>query len=268
MTTLRDIYSDSARNLLAICLVYKGIYILLKTNLIQASVSSFMGMPEFWTVIIGCFWIITALSLTFNLITKITCNVLALVSFIILILSAIGGTFWKYSLPGTLLWLGEYLVIIGCSLMIGAQADNNQTSGNHITFSLEHICFATGRTIMGLFFLIVGFLHFMYLKEEAQLITMMPSPVFWVIFVGICWLATGVSLITNIMTKTSCLLASLLVVIITLIVDLRGLGFENDYEVVLRITQNIGVVGGALVSGSMGYYDLHRSSWRYLSKVS
>jgi len=77
-----------------------------------------------------------------------------------------------------------------------------------------------------------------------------------------------VSLITNIMTKTSCLLASLLVVIITLIVDLRGLGFENDYEVVLRITQNIGVVGGALVSGSMGYYDLHRSSWRYLSKVS
>ena len=68
-----------------------------------------------------------------------------------------------------------------------------------------------GRIMLGLAYVVYGYLHFAHTAADAAMVPQgVGRPVVWVILIGICWWAVALSFFTNILTRLSGVLASVL----------------------------------------------------------
>ncbi|MGL5682393.1 MAG: hypothetical protein ACRDDZ_04955 [Marinifilaceae bacterium] len=75
--------------------------------------------------------------------------------------------------------------------------------------------FAFGRMLIGICFLIAGWIHFRYGAEMADAIpAWLGSGKFWMYLVGALWCCTAISFLFNIIVKVSTLLTVLLLLIV------------------------------------------------------
>lgn len=111
-----------------------------------------------------------------------------------------------------------------------------------------------GRMMLGLAYVVYGYLHFAYMDADMALVPRgVGHPMFWVILIGICWWAVALSFFTNILTRLSGMLASILLFFVLFFVvlpDFHGVGSW------LSMASIFALVGGSLqvaVHGRMWY---------------
>ena len=72
-----------------------------------------------------------------------------------------------------------------------------------------------GRIMLGLAYVVYGYLHFAHTAADAAMVPQgVGRPVVWVILIGICWWAVALSFFTNILTRLSGVLASVLLFLV------------------------------------------------------
>lgn len=111
-----------------------------------------------------------------------------------------------------------------------------------------------GRIMLGLAYVVYGYLHFAYTTADAALVPQgVGRPVVWVILIGICWWAVALSFFTNILTRLSGLLASVLLIFILFFVVLPDFHGVSSW---LSMASVFAMLGGSLqvaVQGRMWY---------------
>lgn len=112
---------------------------------------------------------------------------------------------------------------------------------------------STARILIGLSYGIFGYAHFAYAGDDMGLVpNFVGAAMFWVYFIGTCWWATALSFITNIMTRLSGILASVLLVLILLLVQLKGFHAPGS---LLSLSFTIALIGGSLMVSAYGTMD-------------
>lgn len=110
-----------------------------------------------------------------------------------------------------------------------------------------------GRIMLGVAYLIYGYLHFGYkVLEQGMVPDGVGSKPMWVIIVGICWWAVALSFFTNIMTRLSGILASVLLIVIAVTAVLPNF---NGIASFVNMASICAMIGGSLkvaADGSMG----------------
>lgn len=107
-----------------------------------------------------------------------------------------------------------------------------------------------GRFLLGIAYGIFGSLHFLYTEADMGIVpSFVGSSRFWVYFIGVCWIATAVSFITNILTRISGLLASLLLILIMIFVLFSHFGGKDSY---LQLAFMLGLMGGSVMVAADG----------------
>lgn len=110
--------------------------------------------------------------------------------------------------------------------------------------------FTIGRISLGLAYLIYGYLHFTNTAADASLVPDgIGSKTFWVIFIGICWWAVALSFFTNVLTRLSGILASVVLASILCFTILPHFNHPGSW---LSIGSICSVIGGSLMVSSMG----------------
>lgn len=111
-----------------------------------------------------------------------------------------------------------------------------------------------GRIMLGLAYIVYGYLHFAHTAADAAIVSPgVGRPIFWVILVGICWWAVALSFFTNILTRLSGVLASILLFFILFFVILPDFHGVSSW---LSMASVFAMIGGSLqvaVHGRMWY---------------
>lgn len=111
-----------------------------------------------------------------------------------------------------------------------------------------------GRIMLGLAYVAYGYLHFAHTDADMALVPRgVGYPMFWVILIGICWWAVALSFFTNILTRLSGVLASILLFFVLFFVVLPDF---HDVASWLSMASIFALVGGSLqvsVHGRMWY---------------
>ena len=109
---------------------------------------------------------------------------------------------------------------------------------------------ALGRIFLGIAYLIYGYLHFTHTLADTNLIPgNMGYKTFWVILIGICWWATALSFFTDILTKLSGILASILLLLVFFVAVLPHF---SGMASILSTASIFGMIGGSLLISSKG----------------
>ena len=107
-----------------------------------------------------------------------------------------------------------------------------------------------GRIMLGLAYVVYGYLHFAHTAADAAMVPQgVGRPVVWVILIGICWWAVALSFFTNILTRLSGVLASVLlffVLFFAILPDFHGVSSWPSMASVL------GLIGGSLQVAAYG----------------
>ena len=107
-----------------------------------------------------------------------------------------------------------------------------------------------GRIMLGLAYVVYGYLHFAHTAADAAMVPQgVGRPVVWVILIGICWWAVALSFFTNILTRLSGVLASVLlffVLFFAILHDFDGVSYWVSMASVL------GEIGGSLQVAAYG----------------
>ncbi len=107
-----------------------------------------------------------------------------------------------------------------------------------------------GRIMLGLAYVVYGYLHFAHTAADAAMVPQgVGRPVVWVILIGICWWAVALSFFTNILTRLSGVLASVLlffVLFFAILPDFRGVSSW------LSMASVLGLIGGSLQVAAYG----------------
>lgn len=107
-----------------------------------------------------------------------------------------------------------------------------------------------GRIMLGLAYVVYGYLHFAHTAADAAMVPQgVGRPVVWVILIGICWWAVALSFFTNILTRLSGVLASVLlffVLFFAILPDFHGVSSWFSMASVL------GLIGGSLQVAAYG----------------
>lgn len=112
--------------------------------------------------------------------------------------------------------------------------------------------FFLGRIIIGIAFLIYGFMHFANVNADAAIVPhFVGFPVFWVYFIGCCWWAVAFSFFINIETRIAGWLASLLLFVILVSVQLFNF---HGMESMLGVASTLGLIGGCITVAEGGHY--------------
>ena len=110
------------------------------------------------------------------------------------------------------------------------------------------------RIMLGLAYVVYGYLHFAHTTADAAIVPhSVGHPLFWVILIGICWWAVALSFFTNILTRLSGVLASVLLFFILFFVVLPDFNGVSSW---LSMASVFGLIGGSLqvaVHGRMWY---------------
>lgn len=107
-----------------------------------------------------------------------------------------------------------------------------------------------GRIMLGLAYVVYGYLHFAHTAADAAMVPQgVGRPVVWVILIGICWWAVALSFFTNILTRLSGVLASVLlffVLFFAIFPDFHGVSSW------LSMASVLGLIGGSLQVAAYG----------------
>ena len=107
-----------------------------------------------------------------------------------------------------------------------------------------------GRIMLGLAYVVYGYLHFAHTAADAAMVPQgVGRPVVWVILIGICWWAVALSFFTNILTRLSGVLASVLlffVLVFAILPDFHGVSSW------LSMASVLGLIGGSLQVAAYG----------------
>lgn len=115
--------------------------------------------------------------------------------------------------------------------------------------------FKAGRILTGIAYLLLGYVHFKYAADDVKMVpSFLPYSIFWVYLVGIFWLATGASFISNILVRLSGLLSALMILVIIFTVQLKGLTSDANAMSFITLAFSIGLVAASLMVSSSGHY--------------
>ena len=107
-----------------------------------------------------------------------------------------------------------------------------------------------GRIFIGIAYLIYGYLHFSQIAVDANMVPSGIGPkTFWVIFIGICWWAVALSFFTNILTRLSGFLASVLLILVLFFVVLPDFESVSSW---ISIAPIFAGMGGSLLVAMQG----------------
>lgn len=213
------------------------------------------GSTHFYLSILFCsFWFISALSFIFRIRYCVMGVLVAGVASYNIAANELVGLQSSTTVVQSLLAIAFYLSMGGGALMVASKdvCFKDLAIGAGVARGMS----IAGRMLIGAFFVIVGYLHFTNVDYDASLISGMPDAVFWVIFVGICWIATALSFWSNTITHISAILASILVLIISLSINIPALRSGCNMADIMAIANNIGLIGSTMMVASVSGYCL------------
>lgn len=107
-----------------------------------------------------------------------------------------------------------------------------------------------GRIMLGLAYVVYGYLHFAHTAADAAMVPQgVGRPVVWVILIGICWWAVALSFFTNILTRLSGVLASVLLFFVLFFAILPDFHWVSSW---LSMASVLGLIGGSLQVAAYG----------------
>ena len=107
-----------------------------------------------------------------------------------------------------------------------------------------------GRIMLGLAYVVYGYLHFAHTAADAAMVPQgVGRPVVWVILIGICWWAVALSFFTNILTRLSGVLASVLLFFVLFFAILPDFLGVSSW---LSMASVLGLIGGSLQVAAYG----------------
>lgn len=107
-----------------------------------------------------------------------------------------------------------------------------------------------GRIMLGLAYVVYGYLHFAHTAADAAMVPQgVGRPVVWVILIGICWWAVALSFFTNILTRLSGVLASVLLFFVLFFAILPDFHEVSSW---LSMASVLGLIGGSLQVAAYG----------------
>lgn len=107
-----------------------------------------------------------------------------------------------------------------------------------------------GRILLGISYAIYGYMHFTHADvDESMVPHFVGYPLFWVYFIGACWVAVALSFLANVMTRQSGVLASVVLISILIFVQLPHFSGMMSY---LSLASTIALVGGSLIVAGLG----------------
>ena len=247
----KTVLSTSGRILLAVMITIMAIHYFEMPDKIDAVIAHDFVMPYYMVILTGLLWFLIASSFFINKGVKLSGSALILMIIVILALSTSRGFESKDTFVPTLLAFAFYISFIGGALMV---MSNDMELRFPIHEDVSDTMFIVGRILAGLFFAVAGFLHMINIKDDAAMLNGMPNAEFWVVFVGICWFATALSFWSNLMSRTSALLASLMILIITFMINIHAFGNGGDVNAIVQLAKNAGLIGVCLLVASRGKY--------------
>ena len=84
-----------------------------------------------------------------------------------------------------------------------------------------------------------------------------PGAKFWVIFTGCCWVAAALAYWFNLLTKLATLGVTILVLVITFMINLRGIDHASAWHDITQLFSNFALIGACFVLASRGYWWFH-----------
>ena len=104
--------------------------------------------------------------------------------------------------------------------------------------------------MLGLAYVVYGYLHFAHTAADAAMVPQdVGRPVVWVILIGICWWAVALSFFTNILTRLSGVLASVLLFFVLFFAILPDFHGVSSW---LSMASVLGLIGGSLQVAAYG----------------
>lgn len=251
-------------NLLGRCLagitfVIQGILFLVYRTELESAVPTFIGAPGFWVIVLGLCWLGTGASFLINFLTRLSGTLISIVIMLVLAMSTYRGFATAETFVPTVLSFAFGFILLGAALMVASRGQW-APFGIKADMPVSDDLYYAGRTLCGCFFFTTGWLHFAHISEDAAMLSI-PGAVFWVVFVGLCWFAVAFSFWTNIMARTAGLLASLLILIITFTINIKGLAQGGNFETFHQLANNLGAIAACILVGDRGHYWLNVKSW-------
>lgn len=107
---------------------------------------------------------------------------------------------------------------------------------------------STGRILYAVPFLIFGLLNLLNGSKMTSTVPgWLPVPVFWIYFVGICFIAAAVSILIRKYARLACLLLALLLLVLILSVHIPNLFSEQMVQAGMQgILKDTSLLGAAL----------------------
>ena len=176
---------------------------------------------------------------------------------LILITSTSRGFENVHDISSTLLKFGAWFSLMGGALMLGSYGNERYyTPDTHEEIFIKKPgMFTAGRIFVGAFFMIAGILHIVNVNgDAAYCLPGFPAAKFWVIFTGICWIASALAYWFNLLTKLATLGVTILVLVITFMINLRGIDSSNAWQDITQVFSNVALIGACFVLASRGYW--------------
>ena len=234
MNKQKNAVYNRERIIKATVLLFKALEFVTLQQYIIGRVPDFVSSPNIYIIFMGVIWAIGAVSFTFNLGTRIWGTIISIMTLVILSTSTFRGLMSEETFVMSVLSIGFYLLIISGAFLVGSEGVWCKFGiFSHTSESKNY--YLIGRMIAGLFFFIVGWVHFYNMANDVEIMGGFPHALFWVIFVGFCWFAVSASFWTQLMTKTSALLACVLIVVITLMIKLKSFHPGDIWKPILEI---------------------------------
>ncbi len=252
-----NIYYNIGKFLISIAFFYKAIEFFSCVPSLSREVPSYFYTPAFWIIILGIVWAAAGISFLFNIARRLMALLVMSCIIIILITSTARGFEGVHDISSTLLKFTGWFCLMGSALMLGSYGNERYyTPDTHEEiFTKKRGMFTAGRFFIGVFFIIAGILHLCNVSSDAAYcLPGFPAAKFWVIFTGICWIACGIAFWFNLLNKLAAWGAIILITIITIMINLRGINYMNAWQDITQLFSNVALIGACLVLASRGYW--------------
>ncbi len=251
------IYYEIGRILIGIVFIYKAIEYFACIPSLDGEVPSYFRVPTFWVIVLGIVWAAAGISFLFNTARRLMANIVTICIIVILITSTARGFDNVHDTSSTLLKFTGWFCLMGSALMLGSYGTEkyyDPTTRDEI-FPRNPSMFAIGRILIGAFFMIAGILHFVNASgDAAYCLPNFPGAKFWVIFTGICWVAAALAYWFNLLTKLATLGVTILVLVITFMINLRGIDAVSAWHDITKLFGNLALIGACFVLASRGHW--------------
>ena len=250
-----DIYYRIGKILIALVFFYKAIEFFYCINGLDAEAPSYYATPGYLVVVLALVWLAAGISYLFNIARRLTAFIVTAFIVLILTTSTVRGFEHAQDVVTTLLKFAGWFSLMGCALMLGSYGEEKYYDHNtrEEIFTKPSSMFTIGRILYGSFFMIAGILHLTHVNTDATYVLQgMPGAQFWVIFTGICWILAAIAFWLNWINKLAALGVIILVIIITFMINLRGINSTNAWQDITQVFTNITLIAGALILASRG----------------